>query len=338
MTAQTVEDRVTILLNLLGPEFADTLLAELPPERGDRIKKRLGDFATTPPKPKDVDAVLDEFERMLRFAIDAYGGNDAHGHAGHKHKKSKVESPPEELEEDDSPLGEAECFVPSDDPVVDIKRMGPLRLATALRDENTRTVAVVLNCVSSAKAGEVLQNMPSERRNEVFMQLQNPPQTRADVLQRMLAATVMKATRVDLHAVMAEMEDRDRKLAQMLRNMSRKQRSEVLEALEGVDADAATRVKDFLYTFDDLLRVDDRSLQKLLGEVDTGTLSVALKDGPQELLDKVLGNLSKRARESLAEEIELCGGVGEDERAAAQKRITQVMIEMDQKGELNMAS
>ena len=45
MTAQTVEDRVTILLNLLGPEFADTLLAELPPERGDRIKKRLGDFA-----------------------------------------------------------------------------------------------------------------------------------------------------------------------------------------------------------------------------------------------------------------------------------------------------
>ena len=95
-------------------------------------------------------------------------------------------------------------------------------------------------------------------------------------------------------------------------------------------------MKDLLYQFEDLLLIEDRSIQKLLAEIDSKTLGLALKDAPQEISEKVMGNLSKRARESLTEEISFLGLVPSAELQRAQKAVVEVIQRLDQAGELVM--
>ena len=102
------------------------------------------------------------------------------------------------------------------------------------------------------------------------------------------------------------------------------------------EPEAATKVKDLLYQFEDLLRIVDRSMQKLLSEIDSKTLSVALKGASEDILTKVLNNLSKRAREGIQEEIELLGNVQASQVRQAQKTVVDVILRLDQAGELQM--
>ena len=84
------------------------------------------------------------------------------------------------------------------------------------------------------------------------------------------------------------------------------------------------------------MKVEDRSMQRLLSELDTRTLSTALSAASDVITERVLGNLSKRARESLLEEISLLGAMGKAEIEAAEKAVVQVMMELDKTGELIM--
>jgi flagellar motor switch protein FliG len=120
----------------------------------------------------------------------------------------------------------------------------------------------------------------------------------------------------------------------MLRCLANAERMEVLVAMEESDPETAGRVRELLYTFEDLLRVHDRSLQKILGEVDSKTLSVALKGANEAINEKLLANLSKRARESLKEEMEFVGIVPLAQVRQAQKMIVDVMLRLNQSGEL----
>jgi flagellar motor switch protein FliG len=113
-------------------------------------------------------------------------------------------------------------------------------------------------------------------------------------------------------------------------------RMELLTALEQEDPQTASGVKEYLYQFEDLLAIEDRSVQKLLAEIDSKNLALALKGAQQEIVDKVLSNLSKRARESLAEEMELSGTVPPRHIQEAQKVVLALFQRLDQAGELVM--
>jgi flagellar motor switch protein FliG len=122
----------------------------------------------------------------------------------------------------------------------------------------------------------------------------------------------------------------------MLRAMTKSDRNDVLEYLGRHNPEMATRVRELLYVFEDLQSVSDRSLQKLLGEVDTTTLATSLTSAEESIVNKVLSNMSKRARESLSEEMELMVNVPEADREAARKTIVATIQRLDQDGELVM--
>ena len=95
-------------------------------------------------------------------------------------------------------------------------------------------------------------------------------------------------------------------------------------------------VKEYLYSFDDLLVIEDRSMQKLLAEIDSKSLASALKGASDPIKDKVRSNLSKRARETLNEEMELLGTIPPTTIQQAQKAVVEVIQHLDQAGELTM--
>ena len=108
-----------------------------------------------------------------------------------------------------------------------------------------------------------------------------------------------------------------------------------MEKLKETDPDTAARLQDLLYVFDDIVQYDNRSVQKLLSQVDTQLLVVALQDVDETISARIFENLSKRATAALQEEMEFRQSASDDEVNAARKDIGQLIAQLDANGELN---
>ena len=100
--------------------------------------------------------------------------------------------------------------------------------------------------------------------------------------------------------------------------------------------DEAVGIQALMFVFDDLVKVADRDMQKVLGEIDKNDLALALKAAPEELADKLLANLSKRARDTIEEEMEVMGPKPLSEVEEAQKRILEHVRGMEERNEISI--
>ena len=129
---------------------------------------------------------------------------------------------------------------------------------------------------------------------------------------------------------------RFQKMAELLWTLECTERTEALAALQEHDAAAANQVRELLYQFADLLRLDARSIQKVLGQMDGKVLAVALKGAGDDIKQIVMDNMSKRAREGLLEEMEFLNNLQPDQIQQAQKTVVGVIQQLDQAGEIVM--
>src|SRR5262249_33279099 len=173
-------------------------------------------------------------------------------------------------------------------------------------------------------------------RREASVLLSRGATATAEVVQRVAAATLQKCRTMSEAPADPGDQERYKKMADVLRLMDKADRQEILTALEERDQATADAVKEYLYQFEDLLRIEDRSMQKLLSELDSKSLAAALKGAPEAIRDKVFGNLSKRARETLGEEMEFLGSVPPAQVQQAQQAVLEVIKRLDQAGELVM--
>ena len=109
----------------------------------------------------------------------------------------------------------------------------------------------------------------------------------------------------------------------------------VLEGLESDNAEAASEVREHMFTWEDIAEIDRRSMQKILGTVDTKTLSVALKACDPAIEENILGNLSQRVRDMVAEERDLVGAVPKSEVESARDDIMKNIRAMIEAGEFS---
>jgi flagellar motor switch protein FliG len=222
------------------------------------------------------------------------------------------------------------------DPVAELRLIDSDRLAAALEGEHPRGVATVLSCLDAAKACETLKRLPPEVRKDVFPRLGQAAGGTNDLAIRIAYAIVVKCRAAADEPAQASGEDKAQMMADMLKSMERVDRMDLLKVLEEQDGALAAAVREKLYVFEDLLVIEGRSMQKLLSEIDSKTLAVALKDAAENIAEKVMGNLSKRARETLTEEISFLSALPAAQVQQAQKAVVEVIQRMDQAGELVM--
>ena len=313
----STDERIAILLQILGKDVSESVLQQLPSAQVTTMKAGLAELEADPPTEEEVDEVLDEFHRVLRFALK---NEDVAEHDG--------QAPEEKLS--------SATFEPTEDPFTDLASLHSFQIAGALREESASTIAAVLESLPADRMGDVIQQLPEQVRKEVFLRINSSPSVPQALLAQIVRATVDKGCRLDRDALSDPAQAADDKLAQVLRSMDRVNRQEMMQALEEADQETAARIKDMLYVFEDLVRVSDRSIQKLLAEIDSTTLAAALKNAEQPLVDKITGNLSKRARASLLEEIEYTGSVSSDVQNGAEKAICEVIGKLDAAGDLEM--
>lgn len=327
MAAAIVEERrAAIVLQLLGNELGSSVFAGLPPAQSNRLQAMLGQLRDNPPLGEEIDDVMEEFERFLRFAGDAKPQGEADV------MPARSATP---VEEEEEPVESPKIFKIAN-PMKQLTQLQPFQIAGALQQESARAIAIVLGCVSSETAGEVLQYLTEDQRNNVVLEMCEAPTAPPALLTELVRTTVEKGIRLDQSSITDASEKAVDRLAEVLRSMKRTVRNQLVAFLDTNRAETAGNIKKKLYVFDDIRYVSARSIQKLLSRVESSTLASALNGADAEDKNKVLSNLSKRARAALEEEIEMAKDMSEEEREEGRRGICQVMAEMDQEGELTL--
>jgi flagellar motor switch protein FliG len=327
MSATSFEEKAALLLKSLPPEKAEGLLARLDAVHRERLRLTMSRIKQQPQSQAVLDQVMRDFDTLLRFPAR----DTVELSARPETKRSRDEAPAAAVAALQEPAASA-----GDDPLAVLRALDARQLAAALGEEQPRTVALILNHLETSQAGEILKHLPSELRRDVSPRLGQIVELNPQLVPRIAQAVLRKSQLLSERPARPSDDAKFKRMADMLRLLDKAARTEMLTALEGQDADTAAHVREFLYQFEDLLLIEDRSIQKLLGEIDSKTLATAIKSAPDELTQSVFNNLSKRARETLEEEMEFLSSVPAAQVQQAQKVIVDAIQRLDQAGELVM--
>ena len=126
-------------------------------------------------------------------------------------------------------------------------------------------------------------------------------------------------------------------IVEILNRVDRTSEKAIIETLEVDNPELTEEIKKLMFVFEDIVMIDDRSIQRILRDVDNKDLSLSLKATPKEVADKVFKNMSTRAADMLREEIEFMGPVKIRDVEEAQQRIVNVIRNLEDKGEIVVA-
>ncbi|MBF6632160.1 MAG: flagellar motor switch protein FliG [Comamonas sp.] len=204
-----------------------------------------------------------------------------------------------------------------------LKWMDPVSVAELLRNEHPQIVAAILVHLEYDQAAAVLMQLPERLRSEVVLRVATlegiQPSALKDlneVLYKVLAGGD-KIRKTSLGGV--------KTAAEMINLLGGNADVAILDTIRNYDSDLAQKIMDKMFVFDDLVKLDDRSLQLVLREVASETLIVALKGGSMEVRDKILANMSMRAASALREDLEARGPMRLSEVETQQKEILKVV-------------
>ena len=206
--------------------------------------------------------------------------------------------------------------------------------AGALAPEPPSSIALALAHLDPKVASRILRHLPTEVRAPVAMRIASLQHTHVDVVQEVDADfrdRLMPLLRQQVKAIPGV-----ETLVEMLNAGSRDTEKEVLEAIEDESPELAAKLRDALFTFEDIGRLDDRAIQQVLKSVDTRDLAVALKNADEVLSERILRNLSERARENLLEEIEFLKGLKSSDINEARTRIVRAVRALEEVGTITI--
>jgi flagellar motor switch protein FliG len=207
-------------------------------------------------------------------------------------------------------------------------------LANYLKNEYPQTVAVVLSMIKPDHASRVLANLPENFAMEVIMRM-----LRMEAVQKEVIDDVERTLRNEFMSNLARSQGRDahEMMAEIFNNLDRSTEDRFLQMLEDRNRDAAERIKQLMFTFEDLAKIDSAGIQTLLRAVDKDKLSIALKGASEAVRDLFFGNMSERAAKILREDMEAMGPVRLRDVEEAQVEMVVIAKDLAAKGEITIA-
>lgn len=303
------------------------------------MRAQLETMKTVPPTPREIDETLDEFERLMMLAMNASStslrlhqpdapqpesvdeADDAAPTPPPKPRKSTPTIPP---------------FDPTDDAFSDLQRLDSSQIAKALADENARTIALVMETLPSETVADVVRQLPDSLQTAAFLAMGSTEAPPRWLLERIVRTTVEKAAAIS--PATNEASNREQRMAETLRALPRSSRKRMMEQIGESEPELLARLEAMLYVFEDLVRIESRSLQRLLTGIDSETLLTALSGANDDILDKVYSNISKRVRAQLMEEMQLMGPMPDEQIEDARDSIAKAISDLDKQGQLVMAN
>lgn len=203
-------------------------------------------------------------------------------------------------------------------------------VASMLAREHPQTIAIVLAHLESTQAAEVLAKLPEHAKIDVSLRIASLDQISPSILGEL----------EDVLQSQLQSYTRGRKIggiktvAEILNQMDRTSEEIIMKNIEEKDQILADEIRKLMFTFDDLIHIDDRGIQMMLKEITTDDLALALKMASDELKSKIFKNMSQRAVQILKEEIEAKGAVRVSDVEKAQMNIVRVSKRLEEEGKI----
>jgi len=207
-------------------------------------------------------------------------------------------------------------------------------LANYLKNEYPQTVAVVLSKIKADHAARVLSILPENFAMEVIMRM-----LRMEAVQKEVLDGVEKTLRTEFMSNLARTQRRDahEMMADIFNNLDRNAENRFMSALEERNRESAERIKQLMFTFEDLVRLDTAGVQMMLRTVDKGMLAMALKGGSDAIKELFFKNMSERAGKMLKDDMDALGPVRLRDVDQAQSAIVAMTKELAASGQIEIS-
>jgi flagellar motor switch protein FliG len=317
--------RAALVVMALGAETAAEVLRYLGPEEIEALTVELSRPHEL--EPETVEAVLQDAAKQIQAHAELLGG-------GLDYVRDVLERALGREQTRDLVDRLQQSFQPQ--PFGALRKVNLKHLADFLGREDPQIIAVVLGHLDADTGAQLLSNLPEALRWDVVRRLatlESVPQEFVKHIDHVLERRAAGFAARSLGPAAGP-----RTAADILNRVDRSVEKQIFAALEAADAKLAENIRRLMFTFDDLVRLDDRSTQRLLKDVDQKDLALALKAASSEVTQQIFRNLSERAQAMLRQEIEFLGPVRLRDVERAQSQIVRLVRELEEAGEIVVAS
>ncbi len=214
-----------------------------------------------------------------------------------------------------------------------LSQIKPQQLADFIINEHPQTVALILAHMEPTSAAETLSFFPDELRSEVTIRMANLGEISPSVVKRV--STVLENKLESLTSYKVEVGG-PRAVAEILNRLGQKASKTTISFIEQADEQLASVIKDMMFTFEDITKLDSTGIREILKVADKKDLMVALKGSGEDLKEKFMGSMSQRAQEAFKEEMSFLGAVRVKDVEEAQRRIVEEVQKLAEQGVLQI--
>jgi flagellar motor switch protein FliG len=321
-TKLTGVQKAAILFITLGPDAASGIIKKLPESEIQKITYEIANITSVRSEQKD--EILGEFIQINKakdFILE--GGMEYArtllGKALGVQRAKEIMDKVSEATQQYRPFSIA-------------RKADAHQLLNIISNEHPQTIALVLCYLQPDKAAQIISALPEDVQSEVALRIASMSNTSPAVvkeIEKVLDTKLSNVVRSDM-TVLGGIET----LVDILNQVDRTTEKNITEGLEKENAELAEKVKESMFVFEDIITLDDVSIQRVLREVETKELALALKGCSEEVASAIYRNQSKRAAAALKEDIEFLGPVRLMDVEKAQQKVVAIIRRLDEAGEI----
>lgn len=317
----TGKEKAAMLLITLGPERSAKIFKHLKEEEIEQLTLEIANIRTV--SPSERDNVLNEFYQLCLAQQYITEG-------GISYAKEILEKAmgTEKAMEIINKLTVSLQVRPFDF----VRKADPSQVLNFIQSEHPQTIALILCYLKPGQAAAVLSALPQEKQADVARRMATMDRTSPEIIkdvERVLEKKISSLVTEDFTAVGGI-----QAIVDVLNSVDRGTEKFIMDTLEVEDTDLAEEIRKRMFVFEDILQLDNRSIQRFLREVDNNELALALKGATEEVQNVIYNNMSKRLTEMIKEDIEFMGPVRLKDVEEAQQKIVNIIRKLEDAGEI----
>lgn len=214
-----------------------------------------------------------------------------------------------------------------------LSKIKPEQLSDFIINEHPQTIALILAHMDATGAAETLTYFSDEMRSEIATRIANLGDISPATIKRVSAVLESKLESLATYKVEV---GGPRAVADIFNRLGAKASKATLAQIETVDEELASSIKEMMFTFEDIITLDNVAVREILKLVDKKELMLALKSAPEDLKEKFFGNMSQRAKEAFSEEMQFMGAVKVKEVETSQRKIVEAVQQLADQGVIQL--
>lgn len=315
------KEKAAMLLIALGPEKSAKVFKHLREEEIEQLTLEIANIRSVSPEEKE--AVLEEFYQLCV-------AQEYIAEGGITYAKEVLEKAlgPQKALEIISKLTASLQVRPFDF----VKKADPTQLLNFIQKEHPQTIALILAYLHPTQAAAILSALPQEKQADVARRIALMDRTSPEIIkevERILEKNLSTLVVEDYTAAGGI-----QTIVDILNSVDRGTEKNIMETLEIEDLELAEEIKKRMFVFEDIITLDNRSIQRFLREVDNNQLAIALKGATEEVQKVIFANMSKRMAEMIREDMEYMGPVRLKDVEEAQQKIVNIIRRLEDEGEI----